>query len=104
MSTKKHFRFTESAVFLFNECKVEQYQSTKNNSVPAESFEVVFFYVVHKELYYEYRNYKSYNHTCDKYHNLLICETAIVSDDFEQACTEHYRNGKIECKFSRYCS
>ena len=53
MSTKKHFRLTESAVFLFDKCKVQQYQRTENDSIPAENLEIVLFYIVHEEFYYK---------------------------------------------------
>lgn len=81
--------------------EIEKDQRAKDDAVISKRLEVVLFNISHQELDGKDRHDKCDDHTCEQDGDLHAGIGKPEFDHFEQACTEHHRDGKEEGELRR---
>ena len=91
----------KQAIFLCSQKKVRQDQYTQHNPIPSEYFKIMFLNITHKKPDDHHRYGKCHCHPDNEYGPFRPAECKARFQKLQQACPEHYRNGKEKSKLSR---
>ena len=80
--------------------KVKQNNNSQNDTIPSENLKVMPFDISHQETDHKDRYNKSNKHAYKQKQQFRYSKCKAEFHQFQQAGTEHYRNGQKESEFS----